>query len=383
MMKTEKRLSFRWILAALVLLLAVLFVTAASAEDWMAEARSMLNMINDFRTGGNAWYWNSDNTTWTTPTGLGILKYDAELEEVAKLRAQELSVSMSHTRPDGSKWSTAFPAGNYYKGENIACGFTSAAEAFNGFLEEDQGYEGQGHRRIMLKNTFTRVGLAAVEVNGVVYWVQEFASGSASAKKEDASAGWVEKNGVYYYIKDDGKKATGWLQDGDSWYYLNSKGAMQTGWQKIGGARYYFNDSGAMQTGWVQSSGGWYLLDASGVMQTGWTKDNGKWYFLDKNGVLKTGWIQDGGSWYYTNSSGVMQTGWKEIDRNWYYFRSSGVMVTGTETINGQKEYFSKDGVWQGSEIQDYATPLGGGKWQNLFMMLRNFFLRIMSSMAY
>ncbi len=395
-MRSQKRLSFRWIPAMLVLVLAVLAVSAASATDWTAEARSMLKLINDFRTGGNAWYWNSDNKTWTTETGLGTLQYDPELEEVAKVRAQELTVSLSHTRPNGQKWSTAYPAGNYYKGENIACGFFSAEDVFNAWMEEDCDYEGQGHRRNMLKRTFTRVGIAAVEANGTVYWVQEFASGAVKGTSE---AGWVEKNGTYYYYKEDGTKATGWLQDGDDWYYLNKKGAMQTGWQTVDGTKYHFSKDGAMQTGWIQDGGRWYYLDNNGAMQTGWVKDGkdwyyldkkgamqtgwiqdgGKWYHLNRNGILETGWIQDGGDWFYTNSSGVMQTGWKEIKGDWYYFRSSGAMVTGTQVIDGNKEYFSANGVWQASEIQDYDTPLGIGGWQGLILLLRNLFRVLLS----
>ena len=378
MMKKGNRFFLRWIPVLAVLLLAVLAVSAASAADWTAEARSMLKMINDLRTGADAWYWNSDNTTWTTLTSLKPLVYDEALEEVARVRASELAVSMSHTRPDGRKWSTAFPTGNYVKGENIACGFLSAAEAFNGFLEADADYAGQGHRRNMLRSTFTRVGIAAVEVNGTVYWAQEFASGSASAAAGETESGWVRKDDTYYYIREDGSKATGWLQDGNSWYYLNSKGAMQTGWKTVGGKRYFLDkSSGAMQTGWVQDGGKWYMLDKNGVMQTGWVRDNGKWYILDRNGALQTGWVQDGGKWYYTNSSGAMQTGWHQLQGSWYYFGSSGAMVTGTQTIDGRKEYFDASGVWQGSEIQEYPTPLGPGGWQGLLTWVRNLIRQI------
>ena len=41
----------------------------------------MLAMVNDFRTGNNAWYWNSDNTEKVVCTGLEELIYDYELEK--------------------------------------------------------------------------------------------------------------------------------------------------------------------------------------------------------------------------------------------------------------------------------------------------------------
>ena len=47
------------------------------------EARSMLDSINAFRTGSDAWYWNSSNTEKVQATGLGELVYDYDLEKVA------------------------------------------------------------------------------------------------------------------------------------------------------------------------------------------------------------------------------------------------------------------------------------------------------------
>ena len=383
---------------AAVLLLCLLAVSAASAEDWMAEARRMLTMINDFRTGGDAWCWNSSNTEKKAVTGLSALAYDLELEQVAKIRAEELAISMGHTRPDGSSCFTAFPDGNYTKAENIARGFRSAEDVFEAFREEDELYEGQGHRRNMLRKKLTRIGLAAVEVDGTVYWVQEFASGAV--RSSVSGNGWTRENGVYYYVRTDGSRATGWMLDQNEWYYMNKSGAMQTGWQEIGGQWYYFDSSGAMQTGWQMSNGNWYYFADNGVMKTGWQKNNGKWYYFDPSGAMQTGWQKDdkknwyyfaddgemqtewqqidgkwyylgtdgmmrkgwqeiGGIWYYFASSGVMQTGWKQISGSWYYFMESGEMVKGRVTVQGQAEIFDSNGVWQYSEIDDYATPLG------------------------
>ncbi len=387
-----------WIMtAALVMILVFSF---AQAEDWQSEARSMLTLINSFRTGDNAWYWNRDNQTKTVETGLSSLIYDYQLEEVAKIRAEEISRKFSHTRPDGSKWSTAFPAGNYYKGENIACGFESAADAFGGFLEEAEDYAGQGHRRNMLHRHYTRVGLAAVEVDGTVYWVQEFASGSVSGAGAGSRNGrWSLENGKYHYRYTDGSSATRWLQNGGSWYYLDTDGALQTGWVRDNGAWYYMDQTGVMQTGWVQADGNWYLLDKSGVMQTGWKKDNGKWYFFDGNGILKTGWIQDGGNWFFANSKGEMQTGWVRDGEKWYHFgrtgtmdtgwvkeagkwyycKENGEMITGRCTVDGQTEVFDDYGVWQYSEIGEYDTPLGTESWIVLLRSIRFYLNHILA----
>ena len=373
---SKRRLLCR--LAALMLALFLLPVAGAKA-DLMSEARGMLKMINDFRTGGNAWYWNSDNTTRTVKTGLGRLQYDTELEAVALVRAKEIAVRFDHTRPDGTDCFTAFPSGRSFMAENIAYGYPTARLAFEGFLEENDDYAGQGHRRIMLSSQATRVGIAAVEIGGVRYWVQEFASAPSASSPSGGKAGWEERGGKWYYRKADGSLVTGWLKSGGKWYYLNKDGVMQTGWIRDGGNRYFLNASGAMQTGWVQNKGKWYFLNASGAMQTGWIRDSGKWYYLNKDGIMQTGWVNDGGARYYMDSSGAMATGWKKISGKWYYFkasgamhtgwlkegskwyylRSSGEMVTGTVTIDGSREVFGSDGAWRYTQLQEYDTPLG------------------------
>ena len=369
----------RFIAVILLLAMTVAVIPAAQA-DLMTEARSMLQLINEFRTGGNAWYWNSDNRTVTTKTGLGRLQYDEELEAVALVRAKELAVLFDHTRPDGTSCFTAFPDNREVIGENIACGYRTAAAAFEGFLEEDQNYDGQGHRRIMLMGEMTRVGIAAVEVNGLRYWVQEFASdptGEASAPT--GPAGWEQRGGKWVYRKADGSLVTGWMKQSGKWYYMDRDGTMHTGWLQDGGAWYYMQDSGEMATGWMNQGGKWFYLSESGVMQSGWLLDGGNWYYMNRDGVMQTGWVNDGGTTYYMSGSGEMVTGWKQIGGKWYYFRpsgamqtgwlqegstwyymySSGEMATGRVTINGSTESFGSDGAWKGTVLDDYGTPLG------------------------
>lgn len=363
---------------AVILMFAMLLAAASAAHaDAMSEARSMLQMINDFRTGGNAWYWNSDNTTRTVKTGLGRLQYDEELEAAARVRAGELAVRFDHTRPDGSDCFTAIPAGRSYMAENIAYGYRTAREAFEGFLEEYDDYDGQGHRRIMLSSSATRVGIAAVDIGGVRYWVQEFASAPNAAPAATGQTGWQKSGDNWYYRKADGSLVTGWLKKDGKWYLMGSDGAMLTGWQQDGGKWYYLNASGEMATGWLKDGGNWYYLNASGNAQTGWLKDGGDWYYMNGNGVMQTGWVNDGGTRYYMNSSGAMVTGWKKIGEEWYFFSSSGAMhtgwlqegarwyylkpsggmATGTVSIGGSTEVFGSDGAWLYTRLQDYDTP--------------------------
>lgn len=117
------------------------------------------------------------------------LEYDYELERVAMQRAAEIALSYDHTRPNGKACFTAYPSGYRGMGENIAAGYGSAAEVFDGWKEENEFYAGQGHRRNMLSAKFKAVGIGHVVYQGCHYWVQEFGdrvkNGAASGANDD------------------------------------------------------------------------------------------------------------------------------------------------------------------------------------------------------
>ena len=138
------------------------------------EARDMLTKINSFRTGSDAWYWNDTNTKKISASGLKTLTYDYGLEKIAMQRAAEIAVRFSHTRPNGGKSTTAYGVLKTPTGENIAYGYNSAAEVFNAWREDNENYDGQGHRRNMLDSRFKYVGIGHVVYQGFHYWVQEF-----------------------------------------------------------------------------------------------------------------------------------------------------------------------------------------------------------------
>ena len=188
--------------------------------------------------------------------------------------------------------------------------------------------------------------------------------------------GWLELDGVWYYIQVKSGRVTGWLQYGPVWYYFNQDGDMRTGWLTYGGQNYYFDTTqtnyGRMVVNkWIQDSGNWYYFDgnghmvtgvytingvkhlfsASGVWQgevqtqkTGWVQDAGKWYYY-YNGVMKNGWLLYGKDWYYLKQDGSMQTGWLLYGKIWYYMDANGVMVTGSRTIGGKVYNFDANGV--------------------------------------
>jgi uncharacterized protein YkwD len=142
------------------------------------SAREMLGMINDFRRGSDAWVWNATNTTKVYISGLGRLSYDYALEKIAMTRAAEIAINFSHERPNGNSCFSALDDAGYIytaAGENIAYGYKTAKAAFKAFQENDNKYIGQGHRRNMLSKDYNVCAIGHVKVNGVHYWVQEFA----------------------------------------------------------------------------------------------------------------------------------------------------------------------------------------------------------------
>ena len=154
------------------------------------EARSMLKMINDFRTGDDAWYWNESNTEKIYCTGLSKLEYDYDLEKAAMQRAMEIALQFKHIRPKAdinskSSDDKVYPLIKPYStaSENIAAGQANASAAFESWQETNDKYDGQGHRRNMLNSKVTAVGIGHVYYNGINYWVQVFRAPTGSTEE--------------------------------------------------------------------------------------------------------------------------------------------------------------------------------------------------------
>lgn len=158
-----------------------------------------------------------------------------------------------------------------------------AEEQYNKALEEAQAeYKKQGVEFVLADV------LAVAEPTGT--YVTKF--------------GWnQDKDGNWVFLKDsEGTKATGWVNDNGSWYYLGQDGVMKKWWVQVEGTWYYLNGSGAMQTGWLQDNGTWYYLEASGAMKANqWFEVGGKWYHVDASGALSVNTTVDG---YNVNENG-------------------------------------------------------------------------------
>ena len=103
--------------------------------------------------------------------GAQPLKYNKALQDAAMIRAKEISVKFSHTRPNGTDSSTVgkdVGAGGIC-GENIAMGQDSPETVVTDWLNSP------GHRIPMMRNANQYMGVGFYKAaNGIYYWVQEF-----------------------------------------------------------------------------------------------------------------------------------------------------------------------------------------------------------------
>jgi len=114
-------------------------------------AQSVLALVNQERTAA----------------GVGTLTWNDTLAASAAIRATEIVVSWSHTRPDGSPWYTA--GAQMQMGENLAYGQTTADQVMSEWMAS------QGHKDNILRSTYTMIGISCYYDNGVYYWAQHFA----------------------------------------------------------------------------------------------------------------------------------------------------------------------------------------------------------------
>lgn len=68
-------------------------------------------------------------------------------------------------------------------------------------------------------------------------------------------SGWQERDGVRYYLNEDGTHALGWLDVDGNRYYIADDGVMHTGWLELDGSRYYFDSTGVMAVGRTEVEG--------------------------------------------------------------------------------------------------------------------------------
>ena len=104
--------------------------------------------------------------------GAEPLTFAKDLTASAYVRATEIPIKFSHTRPNGSKCFTAMPQrGAHVLGENLAGGQTSPKQVVQAWMDS------KSHRENMLSKKYTEIGIVYYYQQNSQYkhyWVQHF-----------------------------------------------------------------------------------------------------------------------------------------------------------------------------------------------------------------
>lgn len=128
---------------------------ATEAVDTEAYAKEVLRLENEYRVS----------------LGLNELTWDDDLAYVANIRAQEIVVCWSHTRPDGSMYVDILDDMNYPSplvGENLGKHQKTPSSVM------EQWKESPSHNKNLVGD-FNKLGVSCYEFDGKLYWVQIFA----------------------------------------------------------------------------------------------------------------------------------------------------------------------------------------------------------------
>ena len=103
--------------------------------------------------------------------GVEPLVLDDDLCLAASIRAEEISILYSHTRPDGTAYAftlSSMVIKKYPGGENIAKGYRSSEDVMRGWMNSP------GHRENILAKRYKEIGIGFYESAGREFWVQSF-----------------------------------------------------------------------------------------------------------------------------------------------------------------------------------------------------------------
>jgi uncharacterized protein YkwD len=121
-------------------------------------ASQVLKLVNQERTKG----------------GLQPLTMSDALVAPANKRAQEIKSQFSHTRPNGTQWSTVldeYGVSVRTAGENLAYGYNTPEAVVTGWMNSP------GHRANIMNANFNKIGIGVYkDSNGTVYCTQLFSN---------------------------------------------------------------------------------------------------------------------------------------------------------------------------------------------------------------
>ncbi|WMJ85974.1 CAP domain-containing protein [Anaerocolumna sp. MB42-C2] len=132
--------------------------TPASTNNYDSSfAGQVLKLVNEERAKG----------------GLSALTMSQNLVAPANKRAQEIVQQFSHTRPNGTQWSTVLDEYNVSvsaAGENLAYGYNTPEAVVEGWMNSP------GHRANIMNGKFHKIGIGVYKNNGTVYCTQLFSN---------------------------------------------------------------------------------------------------------------------------------------------------------------------------------------------------------------
>ena len=121
-----------------------------------AYVQQVINLVNEERA----------------KAGLSPLSASSAVSDAAYIRSKEITQNFSHTRPNGSSFSTVLQQNNISfssSGENIAYGQRTPQEVMNTWMNSS------GHRANILNRNYTTIGVGCYQAaNGTLYWTQLF-----------------------------------------------------------------------------------------------------------------------------------------------------------------------------------------------------------------
>lgn len=121
-----------------------------------AYVQQVINLVNEERA----------------KAGLSPLSASLAVSDAAYIRSKEITQNFSHTRPNGSSFSTVLQQNGISfssSGENIAYGQRTPQEVMNTWMNSS------GHRANILNRNYTTIGVGCYQAaNGTLYWTQLF-----------------------------------------------------------------------------------------------------------------------------------------------------------------------------------------------------------------
>lgn len=106
--------------------------------------------------------------------GLSPLMSNEQIQHEAMIRAAELALYYSHTRPKGTRGLDIISNKKKAYGENIAAGQETPDQVMNQWMNSD------GHRKNILNGDYTQIGVGCFYCEGEYFWVQLFNGNTSS-----------------------------------------------------------------------------------------------------------------------------------------------------------------------------------------------------------